>query len=388
MLTERLYYSDPYLKSFDAEVLSCASREGGTFSVILDRTAFYPEGGGQPGDRGMLGGLEVTDTVEESGGIVHVCAGPLDPGSRVTGEIDWERRFDHMQQHSGEHIISGMICSALHCDNVGFHMGADTVTIDYNAPADLEQILEIEEKANRYIMEGHPVQISFPSPDELNTLPYRSKKELEGEVRIVSFPGADMCACCGTHLSSSAEVGLIKVLSLKKFHEGIRLEILCGKRALGYLMTCWRQNSAVGRELSSPYDSTHSAVLRLMEHTEELKKRIAALEEENFSLTAAGYAGAGDTCIIRDEMETDSLRRLCEAVYSVCGGICAVFCGSGSSYRYSLRAPDEMLKPLCSGINGALSGRGGGRDGLAQGSVNADEDAIRRFFEERKNAGN
>ena len=381
MFTEKLYYKDAYIREFDAEVLSCTAGDDHAYRIVLDRTAFYPEGGGQPGDSGFIGDIRVTDTIEKNDEILHICSSPLQSGSRVHCGIDWDRRLDHMQQHTGEHIISGMICSELHCDNVGFHMGEDTVTIDYNAYADPDRILDIEAKANRYILEDHPAEISFPDREQLSGLPYRSKKELEGEVRIVSFPGADTCACCGTHLSSSAQVGLIKVLSHKKFHEGIRLEIVCGQRAVDYLMTCWRQNSAVGRELSSPYDHTHSALLRYMEQTGELKKKIAALEDEVCSLTAAGYADAGDTYIIRGAMESDSLRRLCEAVYSVCGGICAVFSGSGTSYRYALRAPDDRLSGICRSINSALNGRGGGRDGLAQGSVSADEQAIRAYFE-------
>ena len=381
MVTEKLFYEDAYIKEFDAVVLSCSAGNDGLFSVILDMTAFYPEGGGQPGDRGTIADVPVLDTIEEDGNIVHLCGSAVPEGARVHCSLDWARRLDHMQQHTGEHIISGMICSALHCDNVGFHMGEDTVTIDYNAYADMGRILEIEAKANRYIMEDHPVEISYPGREELALLPYRSKKELDGEVRIVSFPGADMCACCGTHLSSSAQVGLIKVISHKRFHEGIRLEILCGQRAVDYLMTCWRQNSAVGKELSSPYDRTHSALLRYIEQTEDLKRKIAVLEEENFTLTASGYAGAGDTFIIRGAMETDSLRRLCDAVYSVCGGICAVFSGNGDSYRYALRAPDDRLSDICRGINSSLNGRGGGRDGLAQGSVSSDEEAIRSYFQ-------
>lgn len=380
MLTEKLYYKDQYMKEFTAKVLSCSSRQDGNYGVILDRTAFYPEGGGQPGDTGTLSDSDVLDTVEEGGEIVHICSSSCDAGSEVSGSIDWDRRFDHMQQHTGEHIISGMICSELHCDNVGFHMGSDTVTIDYNAPADLETILAIEKKANTYIMEDHPAHIFFPDSSELKSLHYRSKKELEGDVRIVSFPGADMCACCGTHLSSSSQVGLVKVTSVKKFHEGVRIELLCGKRAVDYLMVCWRQNSAIGRELSSPFDATHSAVVRVVEQAERLKERLTVLEDENFSLTASGYAGAGDVCIIKETMETDSVRRLCEAVYSVCGGYCAVFSGKENSYRYSLMAPDDRLQDICRSINSALCGKGGGRNGLAQGSVGADESSIRQFF--------
>ena len=177
METTKLYYEDAYLREFDAAVLSCREEQG-RYLVVLDRTAFYPEGGGQPADHGVLGGVAVTDVQERDGVVCHTCAGPLAVGSTVHGAIDWQRRFDHMQQHSGEHIVSGMLCSAFHCDNVGFHMGTDVVTIDYNADIRWEQVLEVERQANRYIWEDHPCRVTFPSPAEREALPYRSKKAL------------------------------------------------------------------------------------------------------------------------------------------------------------------------------------------------------------------
>ena len=234
METEKLYYADPYQTTFTARVLGCEAGKGG-YLVTLDRTAFYPEGGGQPADHGTLGGAAVTDVHEKDGVITHTCDHPLTVGDTVEGAIDWDRRFDHMQQHSGEHILSGLICAAHHCDNVGFHLGADTVTIDFNAALTEKDVQELERAANRYIWQDHPIAISFPSPAELEALDYRSKKELTGQVRIVSFPGADCCACCGTHVASSGQVGLLKILSCQKFRQGVRLEILSGRRALHYL---------------------------------------------------------------------------------------------------------------------------------------------------------
>ena len=198
METEKLFYQDPFLREFPAMVRTCEAAKDG-WRVTLDCTAFYPEGGGQPADHGTLGGVRVTDVHERDGVIFHTCDGPLEPGAMVMGSIDWDRRFDHMQQHSGEHIISGILCEKFRCDSVGFHLGAETVTIDYNAGISWEQALEAERLANETVWADRPVEISYPSPAELAALDYRSKKELTGKVRIVAFPGADCCACCGTH---------------------------------------------------------------------------------------------------------------------------------------------------------------------------------------------
>ena len=202
MTTEKLYESDAYLRRFTATVLTCEPVNGG-FAVTLDRSAFYPEGGGQPGDGGTLGGVRVTDTRIADGAVTHFCDGPLPVGAAVVGEIDWEARFDRMQQHSGEHIVSGLICAAAHCSNVGFHMGAETVVIDFDAPVTEAALEEIEEQANRVIWENRPFLVTYPTPEELETLEYRSKKALSGAVRIVECPGADRCACCGTHVRSA-----------------------------------------------------------------------------------------------------------------------------------------------------------------------------------------
>ena len=239
MDTEKLYDQDAFLREFDAVVTECYEGKDGSCLVTLDRTAFYPEGGGQPADHGVLGGAAVLDVQEREGRVLHTCDRPLPVGRTVRGVIDWDRRFDHMQQHSGEHIVSGMLCAAFSCDNVGFHMGADTVIIDYNAPMTWEQVLEVEDRANRYIWENHLFRAYYPTPEELAVLSYRSKKAIEGPVRITEFPGADRCACCGTHVAASGQVGLVKFLSCQKLRDGVRLELLCGGRAMEYLSRCW-----------------------------------------------------------------------------------------------------------------------------------------------------
>lgn len=380
METEKLYYIDPFIKDFPATVLSCEAGKNG-FQVVLDCTAFYPEGGGQPADHGTLNDAKVTDVHEKGGVIFHTCDKPVETGQMVTGRIDWARRFDHMQQHSGEHIISGILCGDYHCDNVGFHMGTDTVTIDYNADISWEQALDAERKANEVIWADREVEIDYPSPEELAALDYRSKKELTGQVRIVTFPEADCCACCGTHVLRAGQVGLIKVLSCQKFREGVRLEILCGKRALDYLGGTYDQAKAIGQQLSVKPLDTLAAVERLEAELSAAKARTTHLEEAVFDAIAKENEGAGDVVLFQPAMKGDSVRRLADTVAKRAGGLAAVFAGEDGQYAYALVHPDTQdISALVKDLNKALNGRGGGRNGFAQGSVQASQADIQRFF--------
>ena len=382
METVKLYYENAFTQDFTAVVESCGAVKGG-FAVVLDRTAFYPEGGGQPADHGTLGEARVLDVHEKDGVVTHLCDRELPVGAAVSGRIDWARRFDHMQQHSGEHIVSGMLCSTFHCDNVGFHMGADVVTIDYNADITWEQVLEVEQRANAYIWEDHPVHIWYPSPAELAALPYRSKKELTGAVRITEFPGADMCACCGTHVERSGQEGLVKFLSCQKFRDGVRLELLCGRRAADYLSACWEQARQIGQSLSVKPEASFPAVSRMQAELLHTKERAARLEEQSFAHTAAEYADKGDTVLVTGPLEGDGARRLCDAVAQTCGGRCAVFAGEDGAYRYAVIHTGQDIRPLVKDMNDTLHGRGGGRDGFAQGSAACTAEEIRVFFSRR-----
>ena len=381
METKKLYYEDPFLREFTAAVISCEEVKGG-YLITLDRTAFYPEGGGQPYDTGVLGEANVLEVHDKGGVITHLCDKPLAAGESVDGRIDWTRRFDHMQQHSGEHICSGLICERFHCDNVGFHMGAESVTIDFNADISWDELLEIEEAANRYICEDHPIDIHFYRGAELDAVEYRSKKPLEGDVRIVAFPGADCCACCGTHVARSGQVGLVKFLSVQKFREGVRIELLCGGRARRYLSACWEQSLRIGQALSVKPVASAAAVERLQGELGALKLRCAKLEESVFAQTAAQYAGWGDVLLFADELSGDSLRRLCDAVANACGGRCAVFAGADGAYKYAIGRADGDLRELTKKMNAALSGRGGGKPNFVQGSVSCERAAIEAFFAE------
>lgn len=382
METRKLYYEDPFQKGFATTVVSCDAVKGG-YAVVLVETAFYPEGGGQPYDTGVLGEANVLEVHEKGGVITHLCDKPFEVGESVSGKIDWARRFDHMQQHSGEHICSGLICERFHCDNVGFHMGADVVTIDFNADISWDDLMEIEQLANLYIYEDHPIDIQFYRGAELDRVEYRSKKPLEGDVRIVSFPGADCCACCGTHVLRSGQVGLVKFLSVQKFREGVRIELLCGKRALEYLSKTWEQAKAIGQRLSvKPVDS-EAAVERLEGELANLKLRCVQLEESVFESMAKEQAGKGNVLLFQPAMRPDSVRRLMDAVSKTCGGLAAVFSGEEGHYAYALgQADGQDISPLVKAMNTVLHGRGGGRNGFAQGSVETERSAIEAFFKE------
>ena len=381
METEKLYYADPFLTRFSAEVLSCAPAEGGGYWVELDRTAFYPEGGGQPWDTGVLNGVPVTNVQLRRGAVLHRTAAPLAPGETAEGEIDWPRRFDLMQQHSGEHIVSGLIHAAFGYDNVGFHLGAEVTTIDFSGPLSPEQAADIQRRANEAVWRDEPVKVFWPSPEELERLPFRSKKELTEAVRLVEFPGADLCACCGTHVARAGQAGPILLLSCQKFREGSRLELLCGRRALDYLAGVKEENDRVSVLLSAKVTDTAGAVERLLGELQRQKERAARLEGAWCALRARDCSGGGDALLFEEDLTPDGVRRLADAVLSVCAGRCVVLSGDDSAgYRYAAGWTGGDIRGLVKAMNAALRGRGGGKPGFCQGSLQASRGEIESFF--------
>lgn len=389
--TKRLYYEDVYIKEFSAKVVECRKEEKG-FQVILDQSAFYPEGGGQPSDLGILGDTAVTDVQEKNGELIHYVKSELEPGTEVIGKIDWQRRFDLMQQHSGEHIVSGLVHEAYGYNNVGFHMSSDVITIDFSGVLDEKQLAEIEEKTNRNIWEDNPVEIFYPDKEELAALPYRSKKELTGEVRLVEFPGGDLCACCGLHVESTGEIGLVKLLSVKHFREGVRIEMAAGKRALGLLHQHLEANSRVASMLSVKPDGTPAAVQRLQDEIYSLKGQILALRQQQFAMRARQCEGKGNVLLLEHALDAADIRKEADAVLDVCGGICVVIAledsqkdpekkNTGGKYAAGQRNGD--VRALVKEMNETLSGRGGGKPFFAQGSLQADRAVIKSFFEEK-----
>lgn len=379
--TRRLYYEDVYKKEFEATVLECREAKKG-YQVLLDESAFYPEGGGQPSDFGTLGEARVSEVHEKDGELLHYTDRPLEAGQTVTGRIDWEHRFDLMQQHSGEHMVSGLIHEKYGYDNVGFHMGSDVITIDFNGLLTEEQMAEIEQRVNEKIWENRAVEITYPTPLELEELPYRSKKELTGKVRIVRFPGVDLCACCGTHVTHTGEIGMVKLLSVVKFRDGVRMEMLCGKRVLNYLNMVSEQNHKVSVQLSAKAEKTAEAVARMQEENFRLKGAVLRYEEEMNAVEAGKWENAGNVLLFKEGMEADSLRKLTDAVMNTCNGRCAVFSrNADGSYKYAIGEREGDLRSFTKEMNAALNGRGGGKPFFVQGSVQASEKEIRAFME-------
>ncbi len=377
-MTRKIYEENAYTAQFDARVTACAAREGG-FAVVLDQTAFYPEGGGQPCDLGTLGGAKVLDVHERPEGIVHLCDRALEVGARVHGEIDWERRFDLMQQHSGEHLVSGVVHSRFGYENVGFHMGGECITIDFDGPLTREMLADVEQTVNREIWKNlHTEIFDF---DPAHPVPYRSKKALTGRVRLVRFPGVDTCACCGTHVRMTGEIGLVKILSCVKFHDGARVEMLSGRRALERLSDFAEQNRRISALVSAKPEDTAKEVARLLEELRQTKYRLVGYQNQHIRARAACLAGRGDVLVIEDGLTGDAPGKLASAGMERCGGLCAVFSGGDETgYIYAIAMPDGDVAAFTKQMNAALSGRGGGRGGFAQGKVGASRAQIIDFF--------
>ena len=380
MQTRKLYYEDSHRKEFTAQVLSCTPVEKG-YEVILDATAFYPEGGGQAADTGVLGGVRVLDTRERSETVVHLCDKPLLPGQAVEGRIFWENRFARMQQHSGEHIVSGIIHRRFGYHNTGFHMGSDVITIDFDGVIPEAALAEIEAEANGAVWSNLPLHIWYPSPEELPNVPYRTKKALPWPVRIVEVPGFDICACCGTHVSATGEVGIIKLFSAVNFRGGTRMEMACGGQALNILNETYAQNKLVSQAFSAKIFETGAAAQRVNELLAGLKFQLTGIQRKLFAQTAAGYEKAGNVLHFEEGLDGTGTRELADAIAGHCGGWAAVFSGTDSEgYGFCLAAREGDLRPLCKEMTAALHGRGGGKPAFQQGRVQAKKEEITAFF--------
>ena len=379
-MTGKLYYEDCHLASFESRVTDCVATEKG-WEVTLEATAFYPEGGGQACDLGTLGGAAVLDVRERGEDVIHLCDQPLEVGAVVTGNIDYRRRFHLMQQHTGEHIVSGIIHRRYGYHNVGFHMGATFIEIDFDGVIPPEDLGKIEREANEALWKNLPVKCWYPGEEELPGIFYRTKKVLPWPVRIVQVPGYDSCACCGVHVAHTGEVGLVKLFTVTGLRGGSRIEMACGNQALELLNRAFDQNRLVSQAFSAQIFETGAAAKRMNEALVAEKFHVTALQRKLFSITAKSYVNCGDVLHFEEGLEPALVRELADGIAETCGGRAAVFSGSDESgYSYCLATREGDLRAFGKEMNAALNGRGGGKPNFLQGSVKITRGEIETFF--------
>ncbi|MBQ8350440.1 MAG: alanyl-tRNA editing protein [Clostridia bacterium] len=381
-MTDRLYDKNAYVSSFEAVVTDCRSYGDG-YAVLLDRTAFFPEGGGQSGDSGSIGHIPVRDTQEEGGEILHLTDLPCEIGAAYPCHIDFALRYDRMQNHSGEHIVSGLVHALYGLDNVGFHLGETETTLDFNGVLDREQLDRVEEQANEAIWHNLPILCEYPTKEQLATLDYRSKKELSGEVRIVTIEGYDCCACCAPHVARTGEIGLIKLLDFIHYKGGVRIWLAAGKRALLDYREKYREVSAVSRALSVPQAECAAGVDRLLAEFEEKKANATALSRELAEARVASLSpnAAGNILYFLTENDELMARKIALGGAERADGVCAVFFPAGGGYRFMIASQQIRLREKAAAIREALAARGGGTDDLLQGSSTAEKEQVTAFFE-------
>ena len=388
--TQKYYEADAYRREADAVILAAEPDGRGGGKLALDGTVFYPEGGGQPADHGTLtlpdgARLTVTDVHEQGGVIWHRVDALPDtaaPGTAVTGRIDWAWRFDKMQQHTGEHILSGILHQMFGAENVGFHIGSDAVRMDTSVPISAEGLREAELAANRIVWQNVPVLITYPTREALAQMTYRSKKEIEGQVRIVTIPGADVCACCGTHTAATGAVGQIKILAAENYKGGVRLSIVCGERALLAAQAMRQRQADIGALLSAKPSETAHAVHRVYDEYTALKFAHFGLCSELFDALAAQVAPGADAIRIVPGLDPDGLHRLAARLSEATTGLCAALTANEKGTGYCLAQAGGDVRALTKALNTALNGRGGGKPGICQGSCAAAPEQVETFLKE------
>ena len=379
METRKLYYEDCHLRRFTAQVMGC-EKTGRGYEILLDATAFYPEGGGQACDLGTLGNVAVLDVRERGEQVVHLCDGPLPVGSTQEGIIDWERRFDQMQQHTGEHIISGIVHRRFGFDNVGFHVGAELLEVDFDGIIPQEALAEIEAEANRVIWQNLQLRCWYPSEEELPRVGYRTKRALPWPVRIVEIPGVDKCACCGVQVAMTGEVGLVKLLSCVKFHQGVRIQMVSGGRAMALLNKIYDQNRQVSQTFSAKPMETGEAAKAFSQRLAEAEYRASSLQKQIFDTLAAGYQNRGNVLHEQPGATPGELRELADRIAEHCGGTAFVYSSTGDRLNVCLISKTDDLRAVGKALKECFSARGGGKPGTFQGTIQADKAALEEFF--------
>lgn len=379
-MTEKLFYENSYIQSFEAEVLACEKQED-YYEIVLDKTAFFPEGGGQSADRGFLNGIPVSDAREKNGIVYHITSQPIHPGTPVSGEIDFKERFSKMQQHTGEHIISGIVHRRFGWHNVGFHLGSEIVTMDFDGALNADELADIEYQANEIAFSNRKVEISYPAKEDLEKLEYRSKIEIEGQVRIVTIQGVDVCACCAPHVNNTGEIGMIKIVDAQKYKGGTRVSMLCGFRALQDYRTKERNINQISVVLSAKPDLSAEAVLRQKEELQHDKDRMIYFQGKYIEEKAGRIPDGGDghigMLLFEEDLDSGMMRKYVNLSVGKTDGISGCFVGDDQNgYRYVLGSETLDVRSISGEMNRDLDGKGGGKPGMVQGSVNGTKEQI------------
>ncbi len=379
-MTEKIYYKDAYIKEFSARVLSCEAA-GDSYRVVLDRTAFFPEEGGQYSDKGFIDCARVYDVKEDRGTVYHYTDAPLEAGSTVSCRLDFEERYEKMQCHTAEHILSGIIHSLFGLDNVGFHLGCEDVTMDVSAPLTRAELDRVEALANEAVYKNIPVTSEFPTPEEAAGLEYRSKLDITENLRIVRIGEYDACACCAPHVSYTGEIGVIKILDFAKLRGGIRIHIAAGRRAMRVFRELFNSALEISGMLSVPKSEISAAARKLLDSYTELKNanlafRIAAAEAEADKLSQK----EGNRVIFFKDFSNDELIAFSNIAVKKTGGILVLLSGADGDYKYVISSETENLRDISKDINKSLLGRGGGKPNMIQGAFCATAEAITAYF--------
>lgn len=384
-MTEAIFDRDPRELSFKAHVLSCEERRTAAgesrFAVVLDRTAFFPEQGGQKADRGTLGGAKLLDAEINEGVIVHILDAPLEAGSEVEGEVDWARRFDFMQQHTGEHILSGLANRLYGAENVGFHLSEREVQLDFSVQLSEAELEALEHAANQAIFRDIPVKAYYPNAEELAALNYRQKKELTGAIRIVELEGVDCCACCAPHVARSSEVGILKILSAMNYKGGTRLYIACGMRAVKDYAARIREAQQLSKLLSAPQGELSAAVVRVQEKAMAAEQcaaetalalilaRAEAEIREKAQMHEPPKAEEDGLCLILPPLPESALQRAVKPLKELFSGVVALFSGDDESgYAFLMFGDSGDWKPFLAELR-TRGGKGGGGKDRVQGRL-------------------
>ncbi len=369
-MTKKLYDTNSHLKEFTAAVVSCEDK-----AAVLDQTAFFPEGGGQTSDTGYIDGVKVLDVQIKDGVIYHYLEKDIEVGRTVYCKIDWDERFRKMQNHSGEHIISGIVHSIYGFNNVGFHLSKSEMTMDFDGLLTRDDLLKIEKLANVAVWEN--VKFNCYYPESLENLEYRSKLDLTEDVRIVEIEGYDRCACCAPHVNTSCEIGIIKILDFQKNKGGVRLFVKCGSDALDDYNSRYQNDLKISSLLCAEQTEIAVAVEKLIETEGNLKFKITDLKRRLISEKVANFKGDDEiTAEFESDMDIKELQLYSDALYKKSGGIRAVFSDTDGGFYFAICGDEAPLADFFKHFKESLDVKGGGRGNMVQGTVFAKKDDI------------